>query len=153
MELEAHLREVVGADLVAAVAWPLADIEPRRTVRHRHAQSTSVLARMLGDKSPIFDIEHLQLFSEKTIRALLQRRLYRYPGHARLESLPNPLSDEVGASSSKSKKGAYQGNEAGAVGNDFVFVTSGKHCRGCQKNLKGLTQNQTESAQPRWLTI
>ena len=30
-------------------------------------------ARLLGDKSPIFDIEHLQLFSEKTIRALLQR--------------------------------------------------------------------------------
>lgn len=40
------------------------------TVTHN---SRALSARLLGDKSPIFDIEHLQLFSQKTIRALLQR--------------------------------------------------------------------------------
>ncbi len=60
-------------------------------------------ARLLGDKSPIFDIEHLQLFSEKTIRALLQRADFsdirvmpvwnRYPIHywMRLAPLPRNL--------------------------------------------------------------
>ena len=55
------------------------------------------------DKSPIFDIEHLQLFSEKTIRALLQRADFsdirvmpvwnRYPIHywMRLAPLPRNL--------------------------------------------------------------
>jgi SAM-dependent methyltransferase len=57
-------------------------------------------ARMLGDKSPIFDIEHLQLFSEKTIRALLQRAGFtdvrvlpvwnRYPIHYWMKLAPLP---------------------------------------------------------------
>ncbi len=33
----------------------------------------ALLARALGTKSPIFDIEHLQLFSPKSVRALLER--------------------------------------------------------------------------------
>lgn len=33
----------------------------------------SLLARAMGTKSPIFDIEHLQLFSPKSVRALLER--------------------------------------------------------------------------------
>ena len=59
-------------------------------------------ARMLGDKSPIFDIEHLQLFSEKTIRALLQRAGFtdirvmpvwnRYPIHYWMKLAPLPQS-------------------------------------------------------------
>lgn len=57
-------------------------------------------ARLLGDKSPIFDIEHLQLFSEKTIRALLQRSGFtdirvmrvwnRYPIHYWMKLAPLP---------------------------------------------------------------
>jgi hypothetical protein len=64
-------------------------------------------ARMLGDKSPIFDIEHLQLFSEKTIRALLQRAGFtdirvmpvwnRYPIHywMKLAPLPHNLKNAL----------------------------------------------------------
>jgi SAM-dependent methyltransferase len=60
-------------------------------------------ARLMGDKSPIFDIEHLQLFCPKTIRALLQRAGFtdirvmpvwnRYPIHywMRLAPLPQNL--------------------------------------------------------------
>jgi hypothetical protein len=57
-------------------------------------------ARLLGDKSPIFDIEHLQLFSQKTIRALLQRSGFtdirvmrvwnRYPIHYWMKLAPLP---------------------------------------------------------------
>ena len=57
-------------------------------------------ARMLGGKSPIFDIEHLQLFSEKTIRALLQQSGFsdiqvmpvwnRYPIHYWMKLAPLP---------------------------------------------------------------
>ena len=57
-------------------------------------------ARLLGRKSPIFDIEHLQLFSEKTIRALLQQSGFsdiqvmpvwnRYPIHYWMKLAPLP---------------------------------------------------------------
>ena len=57
-------------------------------------------ARLMGDKSPIFDIEHLQLFSTKTIRALLQRAGFtdirvmpvwnRYPIHYWMRLAPIP---------------------------------------------------------------
>jgi SAM-dependent methyltransferase len=43
-------------------------------VHDRHALS----ARVLGLKSPIFDIEHLQLFSPETARGLLERAGYRH---------------------------------------------------------------------------
>jgi len=57
-------------------------------------------ARLLGEKSPIFDIEHLQLFSKKTIRALLQGAGFvdirvmpvwnRYPIHYWVKLAPLP---------------------------------------------------------------
>jgi SAM-dependent methyltransferase len=57
-------------------------------------------ARLLGPKSPIFDIEHLQLFSQKTLETLLVRagftnvrvvRLWnRYPIHYWLKLFPIP---------------------------------------------------------------
>lgn len=57
-------------------------------------------ARLLGNKSPIFDIEHLQLFSERTIRALLQQSGFsdiqvvpvwnRYPIHYWMKLAPLP---------------------------------------------------------------
>jgi SAM-dependent methyltransferase len=43
-------------------------------VHNRHALS----ARALGFKSPIFDIEHLQLFSSETARSLLERAGYKH---------------------------------------------------------------------------
>jgi SAM-dependent methyltransferase len=59
-------------------------------------------ARLLGLKSPIFDIEHLQLFSPASARALLQRAgfsdvevrpiLNRYPVHYWLRLFPLPPS-------------------------------------------------------------
>jgi SAM-dependent methyltransferase len=64
-------------------------------------------ARLLGKKSPIFDIEHRQLFSKKTIRALLQRAGFtdvrvmpvwnRYPIHywMRLAPLPQNLKKSL----------------------------------------------------------
>lgn len=59
-------------------------------------------ARLLGLKSPIFDIEHLQLFSPASARALLERAGFdeievrpisnRYPLHYWLRLLPLPPS-------------------------------------------------------------
>jgi SAM-dependent methyltransferase len=37
----------------------------------------SVLARVLGRRSPIYDIEHLQLFSPRSVRVLLERAGFR----------------------------------------------------------------------------
>jgi len=56
-------------------------------VHNRHALS----ARILGFKSPIFDIEHLQLFSFETACSLLERAGYK---HVQVASLWNqyPLS-------------------------------------------------------------
>lgn len=63
----------------------------------------SLSARILGTKSPIFDIEHLQLFSPESARQLLTRAGFTkvdlqtvyntYPLHywAKLFPLPNPL--------------------------------------------------------------
>jgi len=63
----------------------------------------SLLARAMGMKSPIFDIEHLQLFSPKSVRALLERAGFsrievhtvvnRYPINywARLLPLPDAI--------------------------------------------------------------
>jgi SAM-dependent methyltransferase len=65
-------------------------------VHNRYALS----ARILGFKSPIFDIEHLQLFSPKTVRSLLECAGYkhvqvaslwnRYPLHYWIKLLPLP---------------------------------------------------------------
>ena len=59
-------------------------------------------ARLLGLKSPIFDVEHLQLFSPASVRSLLERAgfsdiavgpvLNRYPLHYWLRLLPLPPS-------------------------------------------------------------
>jgi SAM-dependent methyltransferase len=59
-------------------------------------------ARLLGRKSPIFDIEHLQLFSPRSARQLLERAgfvdvdlrvvLNRYPLHYWLKLLPLPTA-------------------------------------------------------------
>jgi len=63
----------------------------------------ALLARALGLKSPIFDVEHLQLFSPKSLRIVLERAgfsrvalhpvLNRYPINywARLSPIPNAL--------------------------------------------------------------
>ena len=63
----------------------------------------SLLARVLGRKSPIFDIEHLQLFSPASARALMRRAGFesvrawpivnRYPLQywMRLAPLPGPV--------------------------------------------------------------
>ncbi len=63
----------------------------------------ALLARALGVKSPIFDIEHLQLFSPQSVRALLSRAGFsrvevhtvvnRYPINywARLSPIPRSL--------------------------------------------------------------
>jgi len=63
----------------------------------------SLLARAMGTKSPIFDIEHLQLFSPQSVRALLTRAGFsrvevhtvvnRYPLNywARLSPIPGAL--------------------------------------------------------------
>ncbi|HEY3254860.1 MAG TPA: class I SAM-dependent methyltransferase [Polyangiaceae bacterium] len=63
----------------------------------------ALLARAMGMKSPIFDIEHLQLFSPQSVRALLKRAGFsrvevhtvvnRYPINywARLSPIPGPL--------------------------------------------------------------
>jgi SAM-dependent methyltransferase len=65
-------------------------------VHNRHAFS----AKVLGFKSPIFDIEHLQLFSLKTVYGLLERAGYkhvqvatlwnRYPLNYWMKLLPFP---------------------------------------------------------------
>ncbi|HMI84751.1 MAG TPA: class I SAM-dependent methyltransferase [Polyangiaceae bacterium] len=69
-------------------------------VCHNHR---AVSARLMGLKSPIFDIEHLQLFSPKSIRKTLERAGFddievhtvvnRYPLHywAKLAPLPGPI--------------------------------------------------------------
>jgi SAM-dependent methyltransferase len=59
-------------------------------------------ARLLGTKSPIFDIEHLQLFSPRSIRYALERAGFRdievhtvvnrYPLHYWVKLLPFPAS-------------------------------------------------------------
>jgi 2-polyprenyl-3-methyl-5-hydroxy-6-metoxy-1,4-benzoquinol methylase len=77
-------------------------------VCHNHR---AVLARLMGLKSPIFDIEHLQLFSPKSIRKTQERAGFhdvevhtvvnRYPVHywAKLAPLPGaiktPLLDQL----------------------------------------------------------
>jgi len=67
----------------------------------------ALLNRALGLKSPIFDIEHLQLFSPKSVRALLARAGFsrisvhtvvnRYPVNywARLSPIPEALKPRV----------------------------------------------------------
>jgi len=65
-------------------------------VHNRYAFS----AKVLGFKSPIFDVEHLQLFSPKTARNLLERAGYkrvevfsfwnRYPLYYWMKLLPLP---------------------------------------------------------------
>jgi hypothetical protein len=65
-------------------------------VHNRYALS----ARILGFKSPIFDVEHLQLFSPKTACGLLERAGYkhvqvgllwnRYPLYYWIKLLPLP---------------------------------------------------------------
>jgi SAM-dependent methyltransferase len=67
----------------------------------------ALLARILGLKSPIFDIEHLQLFSAQAVRALLERAGFsrievhtvvnRYPLNywARLFPLPSKLKPKA----------------------------------------------------------
>jgi SAM-dependent methyltransferase len=67
----------------------------------------ALLARAMGMKSPIFDIEHLQLFSPKSVRALLARAGFsrvdvyaivnRYPVDywARLSPIPGKLKPRV----------------------------------------------------------
>src|SRR5207302_7996014 len=60
----------------------------------------SLSAKLLGRKSPIFDIEHLQLFSPRSARALLKNAGYnrvevrpvlnRYPLHYWLKLFPLP---------------------------------------------------------------
>lgn len=67
----------------------------------------ALLARVLGFKSPIFDIEHLQLFSPQSIRALLTRAgfsrvdvltvINRYPIDywARLSPIPGALKQRA----------------------------------------------------------
>jgi SAM-dependent methyltransferase len=71
-------------------------------VHNREALS----AKVLGFKSPIFDIEHLQLFSPETARALLERAGYRdvhvaplynrYPLNYWMKLLPFPGSVKNG---------------------------------------------------------
>jgi SAM-dependent methyltransferase len=61
---------------------------------------TALSARLLGQRSPIFDVEHLQLFSPKSARALLSRsglarieirRIFNtYPVHYWTKLLPLP---------------------------------------------------------------
>lgn len=65
----------------------------------------ALLARLLGRRSPIYDIEHLQLFSPRSVRALLERAGFReievrplvnqYPLSywAKLAPLPSGLKD------------------------------------------------------------
>jgi SAM-dependent methyltransferase len=62
----------------------------------------AVSARLLGKKSPIFDIEHLQLFSPRSARQLLKRAGFssiqlktvrnRYPLHYWLKLFPIPTA-------------------------------------------------------------
>ncbi len=63
-------------------------------------------AKCLGRKSPIFDVEHLQLFSKKSIRSMLERAgftrctvqtiLNRYPLHYWAKLLPMPRTWKPG---------------------------------------------------------
>jgi hypothetical protein len=65
-----------------------------------------VVNRLLGRKSPIFDIEHLQLFSPQSARALFERAGFvnvevhrtvnRYPLQYWTKLLPIPKSIKVG---------------------------------------------------------
>ena len=65
------------------------------------------LNRALGERSPIMDIEHLQLFSQASVRALLERTGFgdigvrrftnRYPLHYWLKLAPVPEPREAGA--------------------------------------------------------
>jgi 2-polyprenyl-3-methyl-5-hydroxy-6-metoxy-1,4-benzoquinol methylase len=48
-------------------------------------------AKLLGTKSPIFDIEHLQLFSPRSLRHLLERRAFRAYEFTHLEHLSPPF--------------------------------------------------------------
>ena len=66
----------------------------------------SLSCRILGMKSPIFDIEHLQLFSPQSAKAMLIQAGYKritvktlfniYPLHYWLKLLPIPKSLKVG---------------------------------------------------------
>jgi hypothetical protein len=65
---------------------------------HNHL---ALSAKILGTKSPIFDIEHLQLFSEKSARYLLKTNKFTnittqvvfncYPLHYWLKLFPLPI--------------------------------------------------------------
>ena len=67
----------------------------------------AVLARVLGRRSPIYDVEHLQLFSPRSVRVLLERAgfrevevrpvINRYPSGywAKLLPAPAPLKDAM----------------------------------------------------------
>jgi len=66
----------------------------------------AVSARLLGARSPIFDIEHLQLFSPRSVRSLLERSGFadievgslrnRYPLHYWMKLLPLPAGLKSG---------------------------------------------------------
>ncbi|WP_017710967.1 class I SAM-dependent methyltransferase [Prochlorothrix hollandica] len=69
---------------------------------HNHR---ALSAKILGIKSPIFDIEHLQLFSEKSAKYLLKENGFvkiktkvifnRYPLHYWVKLLPLPLKSKL----------------------------------------------------------
>jgi SAM-dependent methyltransferase len=58
------------AEVVATAAAALAPGGAFAAVTHNYR---ALAARLLGEASPIFDVEHLQLFSPKSVRALLER--------------------------------------------------------------------------------
>jgi SAM-dependent methyltransferase len=58
------------AELVATAAAALVPGGAFATVTHNYR---AISARVLGESSPIFDVEHLQLFSPRSVRALLER--------------------------------------------------------------------------------
>ena len=89
-------------------------IPKEQTGRHRAAS-----AKLLGRKSPIFDIEHLQLFSPASMRALLDSAGFsrietysvfnRYPLKywAKLFPFPNGLKSGLMALLDKSRVGRW----------------------------------------------
>jgi SAM-dependent methyltransferase len=87
----------------------------------------SVLARILGRRSPIYDVEHLQLFSPRSARVLLERAgfrdvevrpiINRYPSQywAKLLPLPGRLKDGLLGALEQSRLGSL--TLAAPVGN------------------------------------
>ena len=65
----------------------------------------AISAKLLGQKSPIFDVEHLQLFSKRSARDMMQRAGFtdirvssfvnRYPLHYWMKLLPMPVAPKV----------------------------------------------------------